>query len=89
MAEKNSKWPIYCDFSHFTPIIWPCGRNNDFKFNNGGGLLSSVLLFYIEPLQYIRGEFVVGLSLLYTWHNRDAKLKKKWCLIFIALNSAF
>ena len=28
MAEKNSKWPIYCEFSHFTLIICPCGRNN-------------------------------------------------------------
>ena len=26
MAKKNSKWPIYCDFSHFTSIILPCGR---------------------------------------------------------------
>ena len=24
MAKKNSKWLIYCDFSHFTSIIWPC-----------------------------------------------------------------
>ena len=44
-VEKNSKWPTYCDFLPFTSIIWPCGRNNDFKFNNGGRLLSSVLLF--------------------------------------------
>ena len=28
MAKKNSKWPIYCDFSHFTSIILPCGRDN-------------------------------------------------------------
>ena len=28
MADKKFKWPIYCDFSHFTSIIWPCGRNN-------------------------------------------------------------
>ena len=28
MAEKNAKWPIYCDFLHFTVIIWPCGRDN-------------------------------------------------------------
>ena len=25
---KNSKWPTYCDFSPFTSIIWPCGRDN-------------------------------------------------------------
>ena len=25
---KKSKWPIYCDFSHFTSITWPCGRDN-------------------------------------------------------------
>ena len=25
MAEKNLKWPIYCDFSHFPSIISPCG----------------------------------------------------------------
>ena len=43
-AEKNSKWPISSDFSHFTSIIWPIGRNN-LNFNNGGGLLSSALLF--------------------------------------------
>ena len=45
MAEKKSKWLIYCDFSHFTSIIRPCGRNNDSKFKNGGGLVLSVLLF--------------------------------------------
>ena len=28
MADKKFKWQIYCDFSHFTSIIWPCGRNN-------------------------------------------------------------
>ena len=28
MAKKKKKWPIYCDFSHFTSIIWPCGRDN-------------------------------------------------------------
>ena len=48
-----------CDFSHFKSIILPCGRDNVFhlsffmhvtnnqlsdKFNNGGGLLLSVLL---------------------------------------------
>ena len=31
--------------SFFTSIIWPCCCKNDFKYNNGGGLLSSVLLF--------------------------------------------
>ena len=62
MAENNSQWPIYCDFSYFISIILPCGRdstscillkfvlhaaNNQFSdnLNNGGGLLSSVLLF--------------------------------------------
>ena len=38
------KWPIYCDFWHFTSIIRHCERNN-FKINNGGWLMSSVLLF--------------------------------------------
>ena len=33
MAEKNSKWLIYCDFSHFTSIICPCGRNNMKSFS--------------------------------------------------------
>ena len=28
MAEKKSTWPIYCNFSHFTSIIWHCGRDN-------------------------------------------------------------
>ena len=27
MAERNSKWPINCNFMHFTSIIWPCGRD--------------------------------------------------------------
>ena len=27
MAEKKSKWPIYCDLSQFTSIILPCGRD--------------------------------------------------------------
>ena len=35
------EWPIYFDFSYFTTIILPSWRDN-FKFNNGGGLLSSV-----------------------------------------------
>ena len=43
-----TKWLIYCHFLHFKSIIWPCGHKNDFKFNNGGGLLSSVLLFIIR-----------------------------------------
>ena len=38
------------DLLHFTSIIWPCGRNNNFMLNNGGGLLSSVLLLGIEPV---------------------------------------
>ena len=46
MAEKNSKWPIYCDFGHCMWIIRHCGHDN-FKFNNGGGLLSSALLFIL------------------------------------------
>ena len=25
---NNSKWPIYCDFAHFTSIIWPCVLDN-------------------------------------------------------------
>ena len=33
MAEKKSKWPIYCDFSYFTSIIWPCGRYNMNSFS--------------------------------------------------------
>ena len=33
MAEKNSKWPISCDFSHFTSIIWPCGHDNLERFS--------------------------------------------------------
>ena len=27
MAAKKSKWPIYCDFSHFTSTICLCGRD--------------------------------------------------------------
>ena len=27
-VEKNSKWPIYCDFSHLTSLILPCGCDN-------------------------------------------------------------
>ena len=42
---KKLKMADLLSFPHFTSIIWPCGRNNDFKLNNGGGLLSSVLLF--------------------------------------------
>ena len=34
MAEKKKKWPIYCDFSHFTSIIWPCGRDNLKSFSH-------------------------------------------------------
>ena len=52
MAEKKSKWPIGCDFSHFTSIF---DLVVYFKFSNGGGLLSSALLF----------GFLVDIS--YTW----------------------
>ena len=34
MAEKKKKWPIYCDFSHFTSIIWPCGRDKLKSFSH-------------------------------------------------------
>ena len=51
LSVKKSKRPIYCDFLQFTSIIWPCGRNNNFKFNNGGGLLSSVLLLFFRSQQ--------------------------------------
>ena len=34
MAEKKKKWPIYSDFSHFTSIIWPCGRDNLKSFSH-------------------------------------------------------
>ena len=27
LAENNSKWPIYCDFSHFMSIILSCGND--------------------------------------------------------------
>ena len=30
---KKSRSPIYCDFSHFTSIIWPCGRDNMKSFS--------------------------------------------------------
>ena len=33
MAGKK-KWPIYCDFSHFTSIIWPCRRDNLKSFSH-------------------------------------------------------
>ena len=28
MAKKIVKWTIYCDFMHFTSIIWPCWCDN-------------------------------------------------------------
>ena len=42
--KKLWKWQN-CDFAHFTSIIWP---NLNFKFNNGGRLLSSVLLLLLS-----------------------------------------
>ena len=33
---KKSKWPIYCDFSHFTSIIWPYGRNKFISIMEAG-----------------------------------------------------
>ena len=33
-GKKKKKWPIYCDFSHFTSIIWPCGRKNLKSFSH-------------------------------------------------------
>ena len=45
MAEKNVQFIVI--FLHFMSIIWPC-RHNNFKFNNGDGLLSSVLLLIIQ-----------------------------------------
>ena len=44
---------------HFTSIIWPCGRNN-FKFNSGGRVMSSVLLFLlVDQITVIRNEMSV------------------------------
>ena len=54
---KKIKWPIYCNFWHFTLIIWLCGPNNNFKLNNGGGLLSSVLLFFFWNIVAIKSIF--------------------------------
>ena len=31
---KKKKWPIYCDFSHFTSKIWPGGRDNLKSFSH-------------------------------------------------------
>ena len=33
-GRKKKKWPIYCDFSHFTSIIWPCGRDKLKSFSH-------------------------------------------------------
>ena len=33
MAENDLKLPIYCDFSHFMSIIFPCGGNNFKSFS--------------------------------------------------------
>ena len=33
MTWKKSKWLIYCNFSHFTSIIWPCERDNMESFS--------------------------------------------------------
>ena len=44
---KNFKMADLLWFLYITSIILPCGRNHNFKFNYGGGLLSSVLLLYI------------------------------------------
>ena len=52
-------------FSLFTSIIWPRGRDN-FKFNNGGELLSSALLFQVlAPKNNGMKEKVIGLTTLY------------------------
>ena len=69
MAEKISKCPIYCDFSHFTSISCPCGRNKNFKFNNGGGLLLSVLLFYFQTKFHLDGNFCRHSSMYVTIHD--------------------
>ena len=34
MAGKKKKLSIYCDFSHFTSIILPCGRDNLKSFSH-------------------------------------------------------
>ena len=46
MAEKKSKWLIPCDFCIFRQFD-PVGAitTDNLMFNNGGRLLSSVLLF--------------------------------------------
>ena len=45
-------------FLHFTSIILLCWRNN-FKFNNGGGLLSCVLLLVINlSTSYLPNKFL-------------------------------
>ena len=43
---KKIKMAALLSFLAFSSIILPCSRNNDIKFDNGGGLLSSVLSLY-------------------------------------------
>ena len=44
MAEKKIRMANLLWILTFMLIIWPCGCDN-LKFNNGGGLLSSAVLF--------------------------------------------
>ena len=44
-------------FFAFYVKVWPCGCNNNFKFDNGGGLLSSVLLF-LKYFSFIKKMFL-------------------------------
>ena len=76
VTKKKSKWPIYYDFLHFTSIVWHCGRNN-FKFNNDGGLLSSVLLlnFVLRIYQFGAKK---GRNLISDMHLQNKKYGNNW-----------
>ena len=49
MVEKKIKWPIYCDVSHFTSIILPCGRDNLKSFSC---ILRNLFVMYVAKDQF-------------------------------------
>ena len=51
MAKKKKKWPIYCDFSHFTSIIWPCGRDNLKSFSHS--LCKYYIVYHIKHVSIL------------------------------------
>ena len=81
MTEKKIKWPIHCNFSHFTSIIWPCGRDNMKSFPLSCSNLLCMLLIRCSWTSSITGEKNSKWSIYCDFSARLLILFKKYGLL--------